>query len=166
MPAVPNEAEAFAEGIKSTREALGLTQEEWAQRLGVSVRTVSRWESGASQPTSHSQKTAVAQAVASAGLGDTLGKMGLAGWLGVGAAALMLGPFGAMMVPSALQGMSRAAAYRAKSEVLSRIEQSAERFGVAPDSAFAMHLVMVDAAIRAKMTLKDLRDLLAENVTD
>lgn len=36
--------------IQELREALGLSQESLARLLGVSVRTVSRWESGASLP--------------------------------------------------------------------------------------------------------------------
>lgn len=38
------------EEIRGLREALGLSQEELARLLGVSVRTVSRWESCAGRP--------------------------------------------------------------------------------------------------------------------
>jgi putative transcriptional regulator len=38
------------EEIKALRERLGFTQEELAQKLGVSVRTVSRWETGDKSP--------------------------------------------------------------------------------------------------------------------
>jgi len=37
--------------VKELREALGLTQEELARLIGVSARTVSRWERGESEPT-------------------------------------------------------------------------------------------------------------------
>ena len=36
--------------IKKVREQLGLTAEELAQRLGVSVTTISRWETGRHKP--------------------------------------------------------------------------------------------------------------------
>ncbi len=38
------------EDIRGLREALGLSQEELARLLGVSVRSVSRWECGGSEP--------------------------------------------------------------------------------------------------------------------
>lgn len=36
--------------LRQLREELGLTQTQLAERLGVSLRTVARWESGESQP--------------------------------------------------------------------------------------------------------------------
>lgn len=36
--------------VKETRKQLGLTAEELAQKLGVSVTTVSRWETGRHKP--------------------------------------------------------------------------------------------------------------------
>lgn len=36
--------------IKQARLALGLTQQQFAVKLGVTVSTVSRWESGISKP--------------------------------------------------------------------------------------------------------------------
>jgi len=36
--------------IKEARDALGLTQEELARKLDVSVATVSRWETGKCKP--------------------------------------------------------------------------------------------------------------------
>jgi transcriptional regulator with XRE-family HTH domain len=38
--------------IRQRREALGLTQGQLAEKLGVALNTVSRWENGASQPES------------------------------------------------------------------------------------------------------------------
>ena len=38
--------------IRSLREAKGLTQEELAARIHVSAKTVSKWETGRSFPTS------------------------------------------------------------------------------------------------------------------
>ncbi len=40
------------EDIKNTRERLGITQEEFARRIGVTVTTVSRWERGDCLPKS------------------------------------------------------------------------------------------------------------------
>jgi len=37
--------------LKQLRKAVGLTQEEAAKELGVSHDTISRWESGVTQPT-------------------------------------------------------------------------------------------------------------------
>ena len=36
--------------IKQLREKLGLTQEQLAHKLGVTVKTVNRWERGKSKP--------------------------------------------------------------------------------------------------------------------
>lgn len=38
--------------IRELREMQGLSQEGFAKVIGVSVRTVARWESGASKPSS------------------------------------------------------------------------------------------------------------------
>ena len=40
------------EDIKNIRERLGITQEEFARRIGVTVTTVSRWERGDCLPKS------------------------------------------------------------------------------------------------------------------
>jgi len=40
----------IAKDIRSAREAQALSQEALARLIGVSVRTVARWESGISQP--------------------------------------------------------------------------------------------------------------------
>ena len=39
-----------AQLIKSARDAMGLTQGEFAQRLGVNLHTVWRWENGRVKP--------------------------------------------------------------------------------------------------------------------
>lgn len=46
------DGEGLAEGnlIRSLRERVGLTQEELAQALGITVGTVSRWEKGRFRP--------------------------------------------------------------------------------------------------------------------
>lgn len=36
--------------VKQLREKLGLTQEQLAHRLGVTVKTVNRWEMGRAKP--------------------------------------------------------------------------------------------------------------------
>ena len=52
----------LAEALRKVREKLGLSQEQWAARLGVSVRTVSRWEIGTSDPRGALQKATIAMA--------------------------------------------------------------------------------------------------------
>lgn len=42
--------------IKATREKLGLTQEQLAQKIGVSFKTVNRWENGKSKPSPMARK--------------------------------------------------------------------------------------------------------------
>jgi len=42
--------------IKAVREKLGLTQEGFAQKLGVSWGTVARWEAGKSKPSKLAQR--------------------------------------------------------------------------------------------------------------
>lgn len=41
--------------IKRLRKSLGLTQEQFAHRLGVTVKAVNRWENGHAKPTGLSQ---------------------------------------------------------------------------------------------------------------
>lgn len=36
--------------VKETRKRLGLTQTQWAKRLGVSYQSVNRWENGKTKP--------------------------------------------------------------------------------------------------------------------
>ena len=40
----------LAENIRSYRKGLGLTQEQLAERLGITLGTVSKWERGSSEP--------------------------------------------------------------------------------------------------------------------
>ncbi len=42
--------------IRELREALGVTQEEFARELGVSLTTVSRWENGHGKPSPLAQR--------------------------------------------------------------------------------------------------------------
>lgn len=45
-----DDVDESADEIKSLRQALGLTQAEFALKIGVSMMTVSRWERGETQP--------------------------------------------------------------------------------------------------------------------
>ena len=42
--------------IRTLRQTLGLTQEEFAHRLGITVATVNRWENGHNSPTRLARK--------------------------------------------------------------------------------------------------------------
>ena len=44
------EKSEFAQLVRETRKHLGLKQEEFALKLGVSLPTISRWENGQTQP--------------------------------------------------------------------------------------------------------------------
>lgn len=44
------------ENIRMLRHNLGLTQEEFAHRLGITVATVNRWENGHNSPTRLARK--------------------------------------------------------------------------------------------------------------
>lgn len=44
------EAVQIAELVRETRQHLGLTQEEFALKLGVSYQSVNRWENGRTKP--------------------------------------------------------------------------------------------------------------------
>ena len=58
---------AFGQQMLTLRTALGLTQGELAERLGLSLRTVSGWEAGSSYPTTrHLQELIVLGVRASA----------------------------------------------------------------------------------------------------
>jgi len=45
-----------AQAIKALRLKMGLTQEDFAHRLGVTLPTVSRWEHGKSKPSRLAKK--------------------------------------------------------------------------------------------------------------
>ncbi|MBW1956378.1 MAG: helix-turn-helix transcriptional regulator [Deltaproteobacteria bacterium] len=45
-----NSSEAFPELVKGVRRQLGISQEELAHELGVSVATINRWENGKTKP--------------------------------------------------------------------------------------------------------------------
>lgn len=45
-----NSNDDFPKRIKSIRQQLGLSQEELAQKLGVSFTSVNRWENGQTKP--------------------------------------------------------------------------------------------------------------------
>ena len=47
---VMSHANEFARKIKGLRVRLGLTQEQFAAKVGVTFSTVNRWESGRSKP--------------------------------------------------------------------------------------------------------------------
>lgn len=49
-----NTRRAHSQAIKEKREYLGISQESFARMVGVSVRTVGRWEEGASSPSNQS----------------------------------------------------------------------------------------------------------------
>ncbi|MDX2100843.1 MAG: helix-turn-helix transcriptional regulator [Leptolyngbyaceae cyanobacterium bins.59] len=52
MPHLPAQQPAIGQFIRELRQAIGLTQKEFGNRLGVSGETVSRWEKGRMQPSS------------------------------------------------------------------------------------------------------------------
>ena len=54
---------AFGQAMLTLRTALGLTQAELADRLGVSRRAVGEWEVGSSYPTAEHLKALLALAV-------------------------------------------------------------------------------------------------------
>lgn len=57
---------SLPDSLQRLRRELGLTQEQLAAQLGVSVRTVSRWEQGESAPRSAGQKQAIREIAQSA----------------------------------------------------------------------------------------------------
>lgn len=46
-----SETKWTAEAVKDLRQRLGLTQEEMANKLGVTVASITRWERGITKPT-------------------------------------------------------------------------------------------------------------------
>ena len=80
--------------IWEIRNAMTLTQELFAQRLGVTTRTIARWEEGDSTPRSRAHKVALALA-AEATADPSLGR-DVAAALGIGI-AVASGPGGALI---------------------------------------------------------------------
>ncbi|MCZ7681136.1 MAG: N-6 DNA methylase [Sandaracinaceae bacterium] len=62
-------SEQLAEQIRWLRGRLGVSQEELASRLGVSIATVNRWEAGRSRP-QRAQRAAIAKLVEEVGDGE------------------------------------------------------------------------------------------------
>lgn len=50
MRDMANESRDYAVLVKALRERLGLTQEQFAHRLGVTFASVNRWENGQVKP--------------------------------------------------------------------------------------------------------------------
>ena len=90
---------SLGEEIKHLRQERALSQEELAHELGVSVRTVARWESGESFPRNRGQKAKLAGLAAGTAAASSLpialgtARMGAVGVLGglLGPAGLALG---------------------------------------------------------------------------
>jgi len=51
-----NDALEIPDLVREVRQRLGLTQEQFASRLGVTFPTVNRWENGRSKPSPMAQK--------------------------------------------------------------------------------------------------------------
>jgi len=75
------------EQVKAIRQGLGLSQEQFAQTLGVSYTTVNRWERGHTQPTGTALQMLMAfsRAGEQQNIGDVVAKA-----LVVGGAAFLL----------------------------------------------------------------------------
>jgi len=71
------EPEIKAEDIKNLREKKGLTQQQLASALNVSVTTVSRWESGVKEPSGSAAAILKSVIVGSLGVGLVGGIVGL-----------------------------------------------------------------------------------------
>jgi len=59
----PADRQEFADSVYDTRDALDLTQEEFATHLGVCLSTVQKWEAGTAVPGTHATKKALADAM-------------------------------------------------------------------------------------------------------
>ncbi|MEZ4325187.1 MAG: helix-turn-helix domain-containing protein [Polyangiales bacterium] len=160
-------AATFADEIKLARESLQLTQDQWAKRLGVSTRTISRWEAGEAEPNTAAQKATVAQAIHAAGLSGTV----------PGLANLAVGMVGAPGVVGALVGAAAMAAHsrsanrglrsaRNKLRILDTVVTSAESLGLVPERLADAQLALLDAALIAGVSLPELRELLDEQMRE
>jgi transcriptional regulator with XRE-family HTH domain len=168
-------AASFAQEIKQAREALRLTQEQWAKRLGVSTRTISRWESGEVEPNTAAQKATVTQAIHAAGLAGTfptlagLAAAGVVGMMLPGLAAPGFGVAGlvASAAAAAARQKSRARGLhsaRNRLRVLDAVVTSAESLGIVPEVLATAELALLDAALMAGLTLAELRELVVDEM--
>lgn len=138
---------SHAEALRKVRESLGLTQEQWAARLGVSTRTVSRWEQGVAEPGSAAQKATIAAQAGGALPRELSSWLGLAAGFTAGSASgaalgaalgTALGPAGTML--GAAAGMAagnawgqlvgRTRAYLREQTVLGGLKAQAAAQGV------------------------------------
>jgi len=83
----------LSRALQVARHELRLTQEQLAARIGVSLRTVSRWEQGTSEPRSLSQKKALATIATGTAGGGLLSALGLMPMGGPVALPLLAGAF-------------------------------------------------------------------------
>lgn len=164
-------AASFAEEIKQAREALQLTQDQWAKRLGVSTRTISRWESGEVEPNTAAQKATVAQAIHAAGMADSFPTLtGLAAGMmfpavlpGFGVAGLVAA---AAVAAATRQKPSTRGLHSARNRlrVLDAVITSAESLGLVPEVLAAALVAQLDAALMAGLTLAELRELVVDEM--
>lgn len=159
-------AASFAEEIKQAREALQLTQDQWAKRLGVSTRTISRWESGEVEPNTAAQKATVTQAIHAAGLSESFPTLtGLAAGMipGFGVAGLVAA---AAVAAATRQKPNTRGLHSARNRlrVLDAVITSAESLGLVPEVLAAALVAQLDAALMAGLTLAELRELMVDEM--
>jgi len=161
-----NNSASFAEVIKALREKIGLSQEQLAQKLGVSSRTISRWEVGEAEPKTSAQKARIAELLKGAGLNLALTSLG---W---GISSAMVGAVGGLLAAPIMGAVlaystkSKADLYRRKSEVLDAVEQTAEKLGLSSEGLIREIIKLTDITINAGMTMQDFRNLLSEVFVD
>lgn len=135
--------------LRSARERMGLTQEQLAQKLGVAIRTVARWESGTTAP-----KPAV------------LAALGLAG--GVAGIASLLGPIGhlagvgVLSLGNLLSEQEGADLRRERqlAGINAVVKSLAERYGFPPHAFARAAATLIAEMVEAGLGLEDLIVLL------
>lgn len=141
---------SFAATLKQVRSELGMTQEEFAKRIGASTRTVARWESEDKGPSSAAQKAAIVAAIkalAPLGSGSTTALLTHP----VLAAVLSPGVSGTVSAVATAVSVARHAtkvsSFRRRIEVLEAVESAASDLGANADalgSALAAVLVVAE----------------------
>lgn len=148
------EAELLSVALRRAREEMGLTQEQWAARLGVTARTVARWESGEAEP------RGAARSAINAATGGTVAALGMAGAFAapvVGAAVAL----GAAAAFGSRWLAGRTDVAKARSEVLAALEEQARASGVDWPTFQRQMRATLATAKALGMDLEQLLDLLS-----
>lgn len=150
------ESEPLSITLRRVREGMGLTQEQWAARLGVTARTVARWEAGEAEPRGAARSAINAATGGAVAAGAALGLTSAFAAPVVGAAVAL----GAAAAFGSRWLAGRTDVAKARSEALAALEEQARASGVDWPTFQRQTRATLATAKALGMDLEQLLDLL------